>query len=216
MELAALERHYFESVISGWRYFQTSYAKDGTACVHCHRDHDDIKLWAGAYPKVEPFDGTPYEVKTLGKVVSEALEKHTDLDESGRSAMVPDIVSYIFFRGFGTFIRPGKSESFPPPSRDMELLSKSYLRGKASFPRTCGHCHENTFSHQVVGKKLMVEASTRFPHFVHKKNRVLSLESFLRSHSEDKGVSLSNSSVTDLCAYLRQEASGMAIHPGKL
>ena len=44
--IVALEPHYRASVLRGWRSFQTSYAQDGLACVHCHLGHDSLRPWA--------------------------------------------------------------------------------------------------------------------------------------------------------------------------
>lgn len=83
--LPSLEGQYREAVLEGWRLFQTSQAEDGVACVDCHLDHADLTGWARAYPKVQTFDGTPHRVKTLHRVVVEAMVKHTDLPPPGHA-----------------------------------------------------------------------------------------------------------------------------------
>ncbi len=218
-ELTHLEPHFRESVLKGWRFFQTSYAKDGIACVHCHRDHSDIRKWAGAYPKVEPFDGTLYRVKTLEEVVSFALLKHTDLKRSEVASLVNDIVSYISYWGYGTTIAPGRSESFSPPAQDMALLRLSALRGKKLFADHCRVCHNMTSGDKGPPLKNVIESITRFPRFVPEREKTLSLVGYLSWHVGVKGErqrSLTRQGITDISAYLKGETRGLILYPGTL
>src|SRR5512139_916368 len=142
--LDELDHHYRQSVLRGWRSFQTSFARDGVACVNCHTDHRDMRTWLGAYPKVEVFDGTPYEVKGLRQVVLEALEKHTDLLPGERLSLVEDLVAFISWWGDGEAVSPGHSRILPPATEDLTLLQSSVVRGSRLFhrqgPGSCAEC----------------------------------------------------------------------------
>ena len=134
-----------ESVLKGWKIFQTSYAHDGVACVHCHRDHQDMIPWAGAYPKVQLFDGMPYGVKTLRMVILEALSRHSDVGQVQAANMAEDLAAYISWWGDGQLIIPGISEAVPPPVEDLVELQNAVTRGMGLFnrekPLSCAYCH---------------------------------------------------------------------------
>ncbi|MDW7774468.1 MAG: hypothetical protein SCH71_16410 [Desulfobulbaceae bacterium] len=211
--LPTLEAHYRASVLRGWRLFQTSFARDGVACVHCHLDHESMGPWAPAYPKVEVFDGTPYEVKTLDQVVTEALSKHTDLHLRPDRAMIGDLVSYISWWGDGLEIRPGHSRSLPPPSSDLEALAQAVERGRRYFESggqpSCSGCHP------VEHPQKESLGLTRFPRYFPQRDQVLSLARFLTLHlTEKEQTEPSARLVTDLAAYLSGRAAGQVYLPG--
>ena len=143
--LNQLEPHYRASVLRGWRNFQTSYARDKMACVNCHRSYEDMASWAGAYPKVQVFDGTPYAVKSLSDVVFEVLDRHTDLSESSCMKMVDDLVAFISWWADGQPIAPGLSGHGLPASQDSAKLEEAVSRGRTLFkrrnPPSCTRCH---------------------------------------------------------------------------
>jgi hypothetical protein len=154
-----------ESVLKGWRHFQTSYAHDGAACVHCHRDHQDMIPWAGAYPKVQLFDGMPYGVKTLQMVILEALSRHSDVDQVQAANMAEDLAAYISWWGDGQSIIPGISEAVPPPVEDLVELQNAVTRGRGLFnrekPLSCTHCHTTGGERLMDSQKVHQTGDTR-------------------------------------------------------
>lgn len=216
-----LEPHYRASVLRGWRSFQTSFARDGLACVHCHLHHETMRLWARAYPKVEVFDGTPYQVKGLRQVLFEALEKHTDLLPHQRLALVEDLVSYIAWWGDGQPIDPGHSRALPPAAEDLAELRSSVERGHRLFHEDtlgpCVRCHDIGEKGSAQTKISVIKATTTFPHYVHPPGRIMSMEAFLSWHivtQSKKGYAPESNVVTDLAAYLASLAKGKRLHPG--
>jgi cytochrome c553 len=218
--LSDLEPHYRESVSRGWRFFQTSFAQDGVACVHCHPRYDAMRLWAGAYPKVQVFDGTPYQVKGLREVVVEALEKHTDLLPYQRLELVEDLVAYIAWWADGIPIAPGHSRAFPPPEEDLAILQSSVDRGRRFISKDtfgfCRKCHST--EEEMKNKKIPLgQAASTFPRFIDPPGRVMPLESYLSWHIAEHGNGRKlpeESDVTDLAAYLASLAEGIRLHPG--
>ena len=165
--LHKLEINYQKSVLKGWRFFQTSYAEDGVACVTCHRSHGDIVPWAGAYPMTQVFDGSPYAVKTLRQIILEALDRHTDLPDSSQSAMADDIAAYITWWGDGQPIVPGRSEETPIPLEDMLELKRVVEEGRILFtrikPQPCFQCHTVDDKLPKPGKINLRGAFEQFP-----------------------------------------------------
>lgn len=219
--LAELEVHYQMSVLRGWKSFQTSFALDGLACVHCHPHHEQLSSWASAYPKVEVFDGTPYQVKVLRQVVTEAFEKHTDLASNERLTLIEDLVAYIAWWGDGESIVPGHSRPYLPPEEDLAQLRSSVKRGEEIFhqqvPGSCAECHITSEENQTVHKLSLSNVAVTFPHYVQSMGRVISLESFIASHLEAHGIegyAPESRMVTDLAAYLMSLAQGKRLHPG--
>ncbi len=216
-----LNPHLQMSVIRGWRIFQTSYARDGIACVHCHLSHDAIKRWAAAYPKVEVFDGTPYQVKGLRQVVFEAMGKHTDLEREQRLAMVEDLVAYIAWWGDGQPITPGYSRTYPPPAGDLAELGAAVKRGGGLFQMDksgpCAQCHVPSEINPTPDKVSLAAVATNFPRFVNDADQVMCLESFLAWHlgnHVNKEFAPQDAIITDLSAYLVHLAKGKKLHPG--
>jgi len=219
--LREFEPRFRASVLRGWRSFQTSFAGDGLACVHCHLDHGTMRHWAGAYPKVEVFDGTPYRVKGLRQVVLEALEKHTDLSPEQRAALAEDLVAYIAWWGDGGLVTPGRSRASPPAAEDLARLRASVERGSGLFQRRdlgpCGRCHHSGEKASTPDKTPVGGAAATFPRYVKFAGRVMSLEAFLSWHLADIGkkeYSPESSVVTDLAAYLVSLAGGKRFLPG--
>ncbi len=220
-QLTELESHYMKSVLRGWRSFQTSYAEDGMACVHCHLEHDSMRTWVGSYPKVQVFDGKPYRVKGLRQVVLETLDKHTDLPADHRSELAEDLVAYIAWWGDGQSVKPGHSKSIPPAQRDLATLKKSVEKGQQLFLREadvpCGRCHsigKNKSAHDMIP---LTNSVTIFPRYMESSGRVISLEAFLAGHlSETSGKEYGPESamVTDLIAYMASMAQGKKLRPG--
>lgn len=214
--LSDLEPHFRRAVLRGWRIFQTSHARDGVACVHCHPDHDQIRRWAGAYPKVEVFDGTPYRVKSLAEVAGEAWSKHADQPSNHR---IDDLTAYIAWWGDGRRISPGLSRRLPPPDRDLSLLEAAAADGRRHFQRNhCSRCHRSKDPVRKPALKALDTAAAGFPRFVPRADRVLDLESYLRFHlteREAEDVSRSDRFVVELSAYLHSLAAGSRYHPGR-
>jgi hypothetical protein len=223
-ELNELTPDYRESVLRGWRYFQTSYAKDEVACVHCHRDHEDMVPWARAYPKVQVFDGTPYKVKTLKMIVLEALEKHSDLGTNTRYSLADDLVAYIGWWGDGQFIHPGISEQLAPPAEDLIELQRAVARGRSLFnrrdPISCSRCHIadriNTATDKDRSRSfLAVDASfSTFPRSGTSEEGTVSLHTFLLNHSLNMDVKMDADALPDLAAFLAHLSRGRILRPG--
>lgn len=216
-----LEPYYRASVLRGWRAFQTSFARDGVACVHCHPQHKSLRSWAKAYPKVEIFDGTPYRVKGLRSVVLETLEKHTDLLSDEQLAIAEDLVAYIAWWGDGQLMTPGYSRIFPPAAEDLIKLRFSVERGSRLFHQEtfgpCTRCHDVGKQRSAPNKIPLDTAATTFPRYINPPGRVMSLEAFLSWHlmSQGKGgYDPCGSTITDLSAYLAGLAKGKQLHPG--
>jgi cytochrome c len=221
--LSDLEPHYRASVIRGWRFFQTSFARDGMSCVDCHLQPDSKSTWARAYPKVEVFDGTPYRVKALRQVVLEALEKHTDLPEGRRAALAEDLVAYIAWRGEGQVLRPGFSKRFPPPSVDLAELQAASQRGASLFEDhafgPCAKCHSPGDKADSEEKIALGQAAATFPGYVVAARQVMSLETFLAWHlavHDLGGYSPESQKIADLAAYLARQAAGKRVRTGRV
>ncbi|MEE8547786.1 MAG: hypothetical protein V3S63_06750, partial [bacterium] len=218
--LNQMESNYRQSVINGWRMFQTSFAEDSMACVNCHLNHDQMTGWAGGYPKVEVFDGTPYSVKTLHQVVLETLGMHTDLPEDRREAMAVDIAAYISWWGDGQPVRPGISRDIPPATMDLEELKSLVNEGLQIFKRSegtgCIGCHEiNKDSLKNSGASLGWSFAT-FPRYDVNAQRVVTLDTFLTSHVAKHAGIKDREQVTALAAYLADLAKGRYLQPGTL
>lgn len=221
--LSDLEAHYRASVIRGWRFFQTSFARDGMACVHCHLQPESKSTWARAYPKVEVFDGTPYRVKALRQVVLEALEKHTDLTKDQRAGLAEDLVAYIAWRGEGQALRPGFSKRFPPPSVDLAELQAAMQRGASLFEDPalgpCAKCHSPGDKADSAEKIALGQAATTFPGYVVAARQVMSLETFLAWHLSEGNLgfySPESREIADLAAYLAKQAEGKRVRAGRV
>jgi len=216
--LNQMESNYRQSVINGWRMFQTSFAEDSMACVNCHLNHDQMTGWAGGYPKVEVFDGTPYSVKTLHQVVLETLAIHTDLPEGKREAMAEDLAAYISWWGDGQPVRPGISRDIPPATMDLEELKSLVNKGLQIFKRLggtgCIECHEvNKNSLKKSGASLSWSFAT-FPRYDVNAQRVVTLDTFLTSHVAEHAGIKDREQVTALAAYLADLAKGKNLRPG--
>lgn len=214
--LSDLEPHFRRSVLRGWRVFQTSHARDGVACVHCHPDHDQIRQWAAAYPKVEVFDGTPYRVKSLAEVVGEAWRKHADQPPEDR---IDDLVAYIAWWGDGTRITPGHSRRLPPPDKDLRLLKAAVAEGRKHYQRNdCGQCHQTGIRDRGSSSITVGKTAAGFPRFVPRADQVLDMGSYLQLHMRERGaetVSDPDRSVVELSAYLHSLAAGQTLQPGR-
>ncbi len=217
--LSSLEPHYRQTVLNGWRSFQTSFARDGLACVDCHLDHDALSLWAAAYPKVVVFDQSPYRVKGLAEVIGETLTTHTDLSVRRRQSLVDDIQAYISWRGEGQIVTPGYSKRLSPPQEDLDQLQKAVERGRGLTRQTlsgpCLKCH--TPGQAEEGLHPLFRATSSFPRYVEKARRVMSLEAFLVWHlasNGSEGFAPQGRNVTDLSAYLAELAKGQRYSPG--
>ncbi len=217
-ELIDLEQRYRESVLKGWRYFQTSFARDGMACVNCHLSYEQMTGWAGAYPKVQVFDGTPFAVKSLRDVVLEAMGKHTDLPEAGRMKRVDDLVAFIAWWGDGQDVTPGLSRAQAPAAADQRELENSVERGRALFmrndPPSCSQCHIPEPGGTKTERLNLDHAVTGFPRYDEKAGRVLSFKSFLLRHGMNHKLRLDPDQITDVQAYLASQASGTVLKPG--
>lgn len=190
-------------------------ARDGVACVHCHPDHEQIRHWAPAYPKVEVFDGTSHEVKDLPQVVAEAFARHSDLEPEQHPEEIEDLVAYIAWWGSGLPLTPGHSRPHPPPGEDLQLLSMAVSEGEALFREgtevRCVDCHGD-------GKSSVAGSAARFPRYDREAGKVLSLSVYLTRHLQNlhaKERSLGRSSVTALSAYLASLAKGKEYRPGE-
>jgi len=198
--------------------FQTSFAEDSMACVNCHLNHDQMTGWAGGYPKVEVFDGTPYSVKTLHQVVLETLGIHTDLPEDRREAMAVDLAAYISWWGDGQPVRPGISRDIPPATMDLEKLKSLVNEGLQIFKSPggtgCIGCHEiNKDPPKKNGVSLSWSFAT-FPRYDANAQRVVTLDSFLTSHVAKHAGIKDREQVTALAAYLADLATGKNLQPG--
>ncbi len=216
--LNQLESNYRQSVINGWRMFQTSFAEDSMACVNCHLNHGQMTGWAGGYPKVEVFDGTPYSVKTLHQVVLEALATHTDLPKRGREAMAEDLAAYISWWGDGQPVRPGISRDIPPATMDLEELKSLVNEGLQIFKRPegtgCIGCHEiNKDPLKKSGISLGRSFAT-FPKYDVNAQRVVTLDTFLTTHVAEHASIKDREQITALAAYLADLAKGENLRPG--
>ena len=220
-ELTELDPPFRESVLRGWRSFQTSFARDGVACVHCHENHERMRLWACAYPKVEVFDGTPYEVKTLRLVVLEALAGHTDLQAGARADLADDLTAFIAWWGDGQHLKPAFSRETPPASMDLELLEAAVNRGRALFfaegdhgGAVCSGCHSPEAPAPAPGKSSLDQVARRFPAYDASTGRPMTLAIFLRRHAAARGGRITDGQATDAAAYLTSLAAGKTFRPG--
>jgi hypothetical protein len=216
-ELETLDPSFQESVLRGWRYFHTSFADDGVACVHCHRDHADIVSWAGSYPKVQIFDQTPYRVKTLRMVLIEAMTRHTDLGSIERGEMAEDLQAYIAWWGDGQPLRPGKSTKGTPPEEDLDEFDNAVSRGRALFDRekpiSCNYCHTVEVTKDRYRKPLK-DVLLGFPRSGSTGERAVSLDMYLLAHYRRQGVVMNTRSITDIAAYLANLSRGEHQRPG--
>ena len=218
-ELEDLDPSFRESVLRGWRYFQTSFAADGVACVHCHRDHSDLITWPGSYPKVQIFDGTPYGVKTLRTVIIEALARHTDLGPVECSDMAEDLQAYIAWWGDGQPLTPGISKRSIPPDEDLEELMMAVRRGMLLFnrekPVSCVRCH--TIGKEDDGYRSSLKGTfTGFPRSGDEGERALSFDLYLLDHYRRNGIVMSPKSITDIASYLAHLSREEHLKPGSL
>ncbi len=218
--IADLEPNFRESVIRGWKIFQTSFAADGVACVNCHLRHEEIVGWASGYPKVEVFDGTIYEVKTLRHVVLETLAIHTDLQPTARENYADDIAAYIAWWGDATRVDPGISRKDRPAAMDLEKLGEAAASGRSLFfddgPSACRRCHTaDDISDQTV--YIPVDRTvTTYPRYSPEHGRVVSLDTFLTDHAGRKSGISGQTRITALAAYMAQLAQGSKMKPGSL
>lgn len=215
--LETLNPSFQKSVLRGWRYFHTSFADDGVACVHCHRDHSDIVSWAGSYPKVQIFDQTPYQVKTLRMVTIEAMTRHTDLGPIECGEMAEDIQAYIAWWGDGQPVTPGISTRGQTPKEDLAEFRETVNRGRTLFnrekPISCSFCHTadeqgGTYRRSLKGVFL------GFPRSSGEGERAVSLDTYLLAHNRRQGVVMSVKSITDIAAYLADLSRGSSLRPG--
>ncbi len=218
--LNQLESNYRQSVINGWRTFQTSFAEDNMACVNCHLNHDQMIGWAGGYPKVEVFDGTPYSVKTLRQVVLETLATHTDLPKSRREAMADDLAAYISWWGDGQLVTPGMSRDTKPALMDLDELAISASSGNNLFYRDgssrCNSCHGVANKISGEGKIPLKRSFATFPKYDVNLKRVVTLDSFLTTHLAKHAGIKDREQITALAAYLADLARGENLRPGTL
>ena len=218
-ELETLDPPFQKSVLRGWRYFNTSFADDGVACVHCHRDHSDLVSWAGSYPKVQIFDQTPYRVKTLRMVIVEAMDRHTDLGPIECGEMAEDLQAYIAWWGDGQPLVPGISVKGIPPEEDLDELRESINRGRSLFnrekPVSCVYCH-TTGEHDDSYRRPIREVTLGFPRSVGAGERAVSLDLYLLAHYRRQGVVMSARSITDIASYLADMSRGKLLRPGEL
>ncbi len=177
--------------------------------------------WAGAYPKVEVFDGTPYQVKSLGQVVLEALGKHTDLPLNKRLLLVDDLVAYIAWWGDGTKVTPGRSRPAPPPPQDLALLKSVVAKGRELFHQKnfgpCASCHYPGNEDSTGERIPLGAAAATFPAYVEAAYQVMSLEEFLSWHlAQDlKYYTPDSREITALAAYLADLAQGQRLKVGQ-
>lgn len=216
-ELEDMDPSFRESALRGWRYFQTSFAEDGIACVHCHRDHTDMVTWAGSYPKVQIFDGTPYKVKTLRTVILEAMDRHTDLEPAEYSGITEDLQAYIAWWGDGQPLTPGITHKGMPPEEDIAELEKTVDRGRLLFhrekPVSCSYCHalqktEDSYLRPI--KDILL----KYPKPGSSGERAVSLDRYLLSHYRRQGVFMSPRQITEISAYLADLSRGKVLRPG--
>jgi len=216
--LNQLESNYRQSVLNGWRMFQTSYAEDNMACVNCHLNYDQMTGWAGGYPKVEVFDGTPYSVKTLHQVVLETLAIHTDLPESGRDAMAEDLAAYISWWGDGQPVTPGISRDTKPASMDLDELAVSVNSGKDLFyrvgPSGCTNCHEVEKTISGKGKIPLQWSFPTFPRYYREVKKVITIDTFLTLHMEERGTVVDSNEIAALVSFLADVSKGQMLRPG--
>ena len=216
-EIENLDPSFRESVLRGWRYFNTSFADDGVACVHCHRDHSDMVFWSGSYPKVQLFDGSPYDVKTLRTVIMEAMARHTDLGPVESGEMAEDLEAYIAWWGDGQPLAPGISHKGMPPEEDLGELGESISRGRALFnrekPTSCSYCHTAKEQDDDYRKPLK-DVLLGFPRSVSVSGRTVSLDTYLLAHFKKQGVVMSPKSITDIAAYFSDLSRGKLLRPG--
>jgi mono/diheme cytochrome c family protein len=217
-ELIALDPPFRESVLRGWRYFHTSFADDGVACVNCHRDHSDLISWSGSYPKVQIFDQSPYQVKTIRMVIMEAMARHTDLGPIESGEMAQDLEAYIAWWGDGQLLTPGISNiKDMPPEEDLAELVKSISRGQSLFnrekPVSCAHCHTVEYS-EMSHRKPLRDILLGFPHAGSTGERAVSVDTYLLDHYRRQGVVMSTRSITDIAAYLAELSRGKPQRPG--
>lgn len=215
--LETLEPSFQKSVLRGWRYFHISFADDGVACVHCHPDHSDIIPWAGSYPKVQIFDGTPYRVKTLRMVIIEAMVTHTDLGPTERGEMAEDLQSYIAWWGDGQPLAPGHSAKGMPPEEDLAELKVAISRGRSLFnrekPISCAYCHTAEEPDDNYRRPLK-DVLLGFPRPGSTGGRALSLDTYLLAHYRSQGVVMSRKDIPDIVAFLAYLSRGKARRPG--
>ena len=218
-ELETLEPSFKESVLRGWRYFNTSFADDGIACVHCHPDHSDITSWAGSYPKVQIFDGTPYRVKTLRIVTIEAMTRHTDLGPIQCREMAEDIQAYIAWWGDGQPLIPGISTKGQTPEEDLFEFREAVRRGRTLFnrekPTSCVYCHTAEKQSDQYRRPLK-DVLLQYPRPGGAGERAVSLDTYLLAHYKRQGVVMSARSITDIAAYLAELSRGELQRPGGL
>lgn len=216
--LDKLEPNYRDSVIRGWKLFQTSFAADGMACVNCHLDHEAMAGWSGGYPKVEVFDGTPYEVKTLRAVVLETLSKHTDLSSVRQESMADDITAYIAWWGGGRPVRPGLSRQTDPAAIDIEKLQITVSAGRSLFfsggSTGCFSCHLHKNAPGISAKLSLESKFAGFPKYVPSLGRVVTLDTFLSGHASERSGISDHEKVTALAAYLAYLARDKTMLPG--
>ncbi len=216
-ELGTLDPFFLQSVLRGWRYFHTSFAEDGAACVHCHRDHSDLASWAVTYPKVQVFDQTPYRVKTLRTVIIEAMVRHTDLGPVECGEMAEDLQAYIAWWGDGQHLAPGTSSKSTPPGEDLVEFEKAVNRGRSLFvrekPVSCSYCHtaeEPDDEYRTPLKGVF----PGFPRSGGEGERAISFDLYLLDHYRRHGVVMSPRSITDIAAYLAHLSRGEPLRPG--
>jgi len=215
--LETLNPSFQKSVLRGWRYFHTSFADDGVACVHCHRDHSDIVSWAGSYPKVQIFDGTPYRVKTLRMVILEAMDTHTDLGPIECGEMAEDLQAYIAWWGDGEPLAPGISVKGTPPEENLAEFGEAVSRGRSLFtrkePLSCAYCHTAEEKDDIYRRSLK-GVFLGFPRSSGEGERAVSLDTYLLAHNRRQSVVMSVKSLTDIAAYLADLSRGSSLRPG--
>ena len=216
-ELNTLDSSFQKSVLRGWRYFNTSFADDGVACVHCHRDHSDIVFWAGSYPKVQIFDQTPYRVKTLRMVIIEAMDRHTDLGPIECGEMAEDLQAYIAWWGDGEPLAPGISIKGTTPEEDLTEFGEAVSRGRSLFnrekPISCVYCHTAEEPDDDYRRPLR-DVFLGFPRSGGEGERAVSLDAYLLAHYRKQGVVMSTKHITDITVYLADLSRGKLQRPG--
>ena len=216
-DLDNLDPFFKQSVLRGWRYFHTSFADDGVACVHCHRDHSDIASWAVTYPKVQIFDQAPYRVKTLRTVIIEAMVRHTDLGPVECGEMAEDLQAYITWWADGQALTPGISSKGATPEEDLAEFEKAVNRGRSLFirekPVSCAYCH-TVEEHDDDYRRPLKDVFPRFPLSGGEGERAVSFDLYLLDHYKRHGVVMSPRSITDIAAYLAHLSSGRPLKPG--